>query len=185
VEPAGAELTGDSAQLWWSGCLSAKVEAATRREGRRHVKTQPDDKSTWLTRSIGSVTGWLGSFPAIVSAVVLVVLWFIGGLFVSGHFANNTYQLLINTGTTIITFLMVFIIQNTQNRDGRAVQAKLDAQSEVLKAVADRLGVADDEDLLTKLVGVEDAPARVIKADQDDVRQVAVDSGRHGAARTD
>ncbi len=104
-----------------------------------------------------------------------MVAWFLGGFFVSGHFANNTYQLLINTGTTIITFLMVFVIQNTQNRDGRAVQAKLDAQSEVLRAVAQRLGITDDEQLLTKLVGVEAAPERVIKQDRDDVRRVAAD----------
>lgn len=139
------------------------------------MTTQLDEKSTWITRSIGKVTGSLGSFPAIVFAVVLVVAWFLGGFFVSGHFANNTYQLLINTGTTIITFLMVFVIQNTQNRDGRAVQTKLDAQSEVLRAVAQRLGITDDEQLLTKLVGVEDAPERVIKQDQDDVRRVAAD----------
>jgi low affinity Fe/Cu permease len=148
------------------------------------MKTQPDDKSTFMTRTVGNVTGWFGSFPAIVIALALVVLWFIGGLFVTDHFGNNTYQLLINTGTTIITFLMVFIIQNTQNRDGRAVQAKLDAQSEVLRAIAERLGIADDEDLLTKLVGVEDAPDHVIKEDQKDVRRVAVQTGRHGAARS-
>jgi low affinity Fe/Cu permease len=106
--------------------------------------------------------------------------WIIGGFFVRRQFSNNTYQLLINTGTTIITFWMVFIIQNTQNRDGRAMQAKLDAQSEVLRAVAERLRVADDEDLLTRLVGVEDAPEAVIKADQKRVRQVAQDAGRTG-----
>jgi low affinity Fe/Cu permease len=155
-----------------------------RAKGAIDMKTQPDDKSTFMTRTVGNVTGWFGSFPAIVIAVALVVLWFIGAIFVTGHFGNNTYQLLINTGTTIITFLMVFIIQNTQNRDGRAVQAKLDAQSEVLRAIADRLGIADDEDLLTKLVGVEDAPDHVIKEDQKDVRRVAVQTGRHGAARS-
>src|SRR3954452_2261964 len=85
------------------------------------VQTQPDDKSTALTRAIGNITGALGSFPAILLSIGLVVPWFIGGFFVSEHFANNTYQLLINTGTTIITFWMVFVIQNTQNRDGRAM----------------------------------------------------------------
>jgi low affinity Fe/Cu permease len=143
------------------------------------MRAQPDDKGTWITRSIGQITGWLGSFPAIVIAVILVLLWFIGGLFVPGHFRNNTYQLLINTGTTIITFLMVFIIQNTQNRDGRAVQAKLDAQSEVLRAIAERLGIADDEDMLTRLVGVEDAPARVIAADQEKVRLTLAPHAAH------
>ena len=112
-------------------------------------------------------------------SIALVLAWFIGGFFVRQHFSNNTYQLLINTGTTIITFWMVFIIQNTQNRDGRAIQAKLDAQSEVLRAVAEQLRIDDDEDLLTRLIGVEDAPEPVIKADQDRVRQSARDSGRH------
>jgi low affinity Fe/Cu permease len=148
---------------------------------QREVKPQPVDHSTRLTRAISDVTGWLGSFPAILVSMSLIIIWFVGGIFVG--LSNNTYQLVVNTGTTIITFLMVFIIQNTQNRDGSAVQAKLDAQSEVIRAIAEKLDVADDEDLLTKLVGVEDAPAKVIAADQDRVREMAVRTGRHGAAR--
>ena len=128
----------------------------------------PSDQSTRLTRTISDVTGWLGSFPAILVSISLVMVWFVGGIFVG--LANNTYQLVINTGTTIITFLMVFIIQNTQNRDGSAVQAKLDAQSEVLRRIAEKLEIDDDEDMLTQLVGVEDAPADVINRDQDEVR---------------
>jgi low affinity Fe/Cu permease len=108
-----------------------------------------------------------------VIAALLVSTWAVGGLFVTGHFANNTYQLVINTGTTIITFLMVFVIQNTQSRDGRAVQAKLDAQNEALYAIACRLGVDDDEDFLVRLVGVEDAPERDIKQQQNRVRHAA------------
>src|SRR3954466_14009568 len=139
------------------------------------------DQSTRLTRLISDVTGWLGSFPAILVSLTLGTLWFGGGIFVG--LANNTYQLVINTGTTIVTFLMVFIIQNTQNRDGSAVQAKLDAQSEVLRRIAENVDISDDEDLLTKLVGVEDAPARIISEDQDKVREAAVGTGRQGAAR--
>jgi len=60
---------------------------------------------------------------AFLAAVGVVVVWGVSGpLF---HF-SDTWQLVINTGTTIITFLMVFLIQNTQNRDGVAIQAKLD-----------------------------------------------------------
>jgi low affinity Fe/Cu permease len=147
----------------------------------RQVDAQPVDHSTRLTRAVSDVTGWLGSFPAILLSAAIIIIWFVGGLFVG--LGNNTYQLVINTTTTIVTFLMVFIIQNTQNRDGSAVQAKLDAQSEVLRAIAEKLDVADDEDLLTKLVGVEDAPAKVIGEDQDRVREKAVQSGRHGGAR--
>jgi low affinity Fe/Cu permease len=150
------------------------------------VRTQTDDKSTALTRAIGSVTGALGSFPAILLSIGAVMAWIVGGFFVRGQFTNNTYQLVINTGTTIVTFWMVFVIQNTQNRDGRAVQAKLDAQSQVLRAIALQLGCSGDEDLLTRLVGVEDAPERVIKEDQDRVRQAAAapDPERNGKART-
>jgi low affinity Fe/Cu permease len=64
-----------------------------------------------------------------VTAFLVVLVWAVTGpLF---HF-SDTWQLVINTGTTIITFLMVFLIQNSQNRDGAAMQAKLD---ELLRAV--------------------------------------------------
>src|SRR5438270_7003305 len=138
---------------------------------RKRVSVAGTDQSTRLTRLISAVTGWLGSFPAILISMTLVAVWFVGGIFVG--LANNTYQLVINTGTTIITFLMVFIIQNTQNRDGGAVQAKLDAQSEVLRRIAEKLEIDDDQDLLTLLVGVEDAPADVIDRDQNAVRAAA------------
>jgi len=60
---------------------------------------------------------------AFVGAIVIIVIWAgTGPLF---HY-SDTWQLVINTGTTIITFLMVFIIQNTQNRDARAINLKLD-----------------------------------------------------------
>ena len=62
-------------------------------------------------------------------ALVVIAVWAVSGpLF---HF-SDTWQLIINTGTTIVTFLMVFLIQNTQNRDGAAVQLKLD---ELIRAV--------------------------------------------------
>jgi low affinity Fe/Cu permease len=61
--------------------------------------------------------------PTFAICVAVVVLWAVSGPIF--HF-SDTWQLIINTGTTIITFLMVFLIQNTQNRDGAAIQAKLD-----------------------------------------------------------
>jgi low affinity Fe/Cu permease len=64
-----------------------------------------------------------GKPSAFLAAVVVVGLWLASGPFF--HF-SNTWQLVINTGTTIITFLMVFLIQNTQNRDSEAMQVKLD-----------------------------------------------------------
>ncbi len=66
---------------------------------------------------------WLGSKWAFLGAIVIIVVWALTGpLF---HY-SDTWQLVINTGTTIITFLMVFIIQNTQNRDAHAINLKLD-----------------------------------------------------------
>lgn len=58
-----------------------------------------------------------------VMAVMLVVVWAVSGPFFD---YSETWQLVINTSTTIITFLMVFVLQNSQNRDGKALQAKLD-----------------------------------------------------------
>jgi len=64
-----------------------------------------------------------------VTAIAIVVIWAISGPMFN---YSDTWQLVINTGTTIVTFLMVFLIQNSQNRDGAAMQAKLD---ELLRAV--------------------------------------------------
>ena len=64
-----------------------------------------------------------GSPITLLACVAIVVAWAISGPFFG---FSETWQLLINTGTTIVTFLMVFLIQNTQNRDGAALQTKLD-----------------------------------------------------------
>ena len=65
----------------------------------------------------------LGSAWAFMAAIAIIVVWG-----VTGHIFHysDTWQLIINTGTTIVTFLMVFLIQNTQNRDSKAIQLKLD-----------------------------------------------------------
>ena len=66
---------------------------------------------------------WVGSRWAFAAAVAVIVVWGILGPIY--HF-SDTWQLIINTGTTIVTFLIVFLIQNTQNRDARAINLKLD-----------------------------------------------------------
>jgi low affinity Fe/Cu permease len=76
-----------------------------------------------------SASELLGTPWAFVVAVAIIIIWAVSGP--AAQF-SATWQLLINTGTTIITFLMVFIIQNTQNRDSKATQLKLD---ELLRAV--------------------------------------------------
>jgi len=71
----------------------------------------------------------VGSSWAFILAVVIIFVWAISGPMF--HY-SDTWQLVINTGTTIITFLMVFLIQNTQNRDAKAIHLKLD---ELIRAV--------------------------------------------------
>jgi low affinity Fe/Cu permease len=73
----------------------------------------------------------LGSAWAFAAALLVIVIWLVTGPVF--HF-SDTWQLIINTATTIITFLMVFLIQNTQNRDAKAVHLKLD---ELIRAVKD------------------------------------------------
>jgi low affinity Fe/Cu permease len=72
---------------------------------------------------------WVGSPGAFAFAVAVVLAWALSG----PHFRySDTWQLVINTGTTVVTFLMVFLIQNTQNRDARAIHLKLD---EVIRSI--------------------------------------------------
>jgi low affinity Fe/Cu permease len=73
----------------------------------------------------------------LLAALIIIVWALTGPIF---HY-SDTWQLIINTGTTIITFLMVFIIQNTQNRDGAAVQAKLDELIRVSAAQNALIGI--------------------------------------------
>jgi len=82
---------------------------------------------TWCA---GCIASYAGKPVTFVIAVLLILAWGVTGpLF---HY-SDTWQLVINTTTTIVTFLMVFLIQNSQNRDAAAMQAKLD---ELLRAVA-------------------------------------------------
>ena len=89
----------------------------------------------------------LGSAWASAGAILIIVIW---GLTGPAFRYSNTWQLIINTGTTIVTFLMVFLIQNTQNRDAKAVHLKLDEVIRALKGARNQLidlEKLSDEDL--------------------------------------
>lgn len=92
-------------------------------------------------RVAGRISIISGSSWAFILAISIVATWALTGPIFD---FSNTWQLVINTGTTIVTFLMVFLIQNTQNRDGRAVQIKLD---ELIRATRARDSFIDIEDL--------------------------------------
>lgn len=110
------------------------------------------------SHAVSNVTTLLGSFTAICIAVTLVALWAIGLLFAPGGFFNIHYEMVVTSITTLITFVMVFIIQSTQNRESRAMQTKLDAL-----LIAKR-GLDEAE-----LLGLEDKPDATIKDVQSDV----------------
>lgn len=81
------------------------------------------NNATWYSRFAKNTAHFCGRPRVFTIAVLVILVWIVTGpLF---HF-SDTWQLVINTGTTIITFLMVFLIQNTQNRDTEAIQVKLD-----------------------------------------------------------
>jgi len=82
-----------------------------------------------FTAVASRIAFFAGQPAAFVIALALIVIWGVTGP-IFGY--SDTWQLVVNTATTIITFLMVFLIQNSQNRDGAAMQAKLD---ELLRAV--------------------------------------------------
>jgi low affinity Fe/Cu permease len=87
------------------------------------------------------VTEWVGSGKGLTSAVGVVVLWAASGPFFGW---SNTWQLVINTGTTIVTFLMVFLIQRTQNKDGLAIQLKLNELVAAMQGASNRLIEIED-----------------------------------------
>jgi low affinity Fe/Cu permease len=101
-----------------------------------------------------AVSRWTGRPLAFLTCCAIVAAWAITGP-VFGY--SDTWQLVINTGTTIVTFLMVFLIQNTQNRDNAALQAKLDELIRVSKAKNDFIGIEhlSDEELEEILVSCE------------------------------
>lgn len=89
----------------------------------------------------------MGSARAFIAALLLVVVWLLSGPIFD---YSEKWQLLINTGTTILTFLMVFLIQNTQNRDSKAVHLKLDELIRAVKSARNQLLELEemsDEDL--------------------------------------
>ena len=113
---------------------------------------RPTKSTSWFTRFTKATARATGRPLAFLTALTIIVIWAVSGpLFAF----SDTWQLVINTGTTIVTFLMVFLIQSTQNRDGEALQVKLD---EIIRA----LGNAQNE-----LLDLEELE----EADLDKVRE--------------
>jgi low affinity Fe/Cu permease len=100
------------------------------------------NKHKFMERVSGAVTRWTGSSSAFLIALLVVVVWAATGPMF--HYSSS-WQLVINTGTTIVTFLMVFLIQRAQNKDSRAIQLKLNELVAAMEGASNRL--IDVEDL--------------------------------------
>jgi low affinity Fe/Cu permease len=96
---------------------------------RAPLEVQVRTTNDWFGQFAAKTSGWLGSKWAFAGAGLVIVAWAASGFMF--HY-SDTWQLVINTGTTIVTFLMVFLIQNTQNRDARAINLKL---NELIRAI--------------------------------------------------
>jgi low affinity Fe/Cu permease len=110
----------------------------------------------------------LGSAWAFVLAIIVIVVWALTGP--TFHY-SDTWQLIINTGTTIVTFLMVFLIQNTQNRDAKAMHLKLD---ELIRA----LGPARNK--LVDLEKLSDDELKMLEQEFEKLRKKANDAKEKG-----
>ncbi|MEH6952619.1 low affinity iron permease family protein [Nitrobacter sp. NHB1] len=132
------------------------------------VEDKKRSRSSQLFGEIANSTSRAaGRAPTFVAAVAVVLIWTITGPFFD---YSDTWQLVINTGTTIVTFLMVFLIQNSQNRDGAAIQVKLDELIRVSTAHNSFVGIehlTDDE-----LDQIREKCERRAKASEIEVRSI-------------
>ena len=115
----------------------------------------------------------LGTAWAFLAAALVIVAWAVSGPFLG---FSSAWQLVINTGTTIVTFLMVFLIQNTQNLDSDAMQVKLD---ELIRAVDGAHNVLLDLEQLEEdeLDSIREKYQRLAARARDDLRQGNLDTG--------
>ena len=133
----------------------------------------PTKSSSWFTAFAQKTSRATGRPLAFVLAGLIIVAWVVTGPIFK---FSDTWQLVINTGTTIITFLMVFLIQNTQNRDSEALQIKLDelirAHDGAHNALLDLEELEDAE-----LDRIRRRYAALAKKARDELRQGLSDTG--------
>jgi low affinity Fe/Cu permease len=127
-------------------------------------------ESSWFSsfaREVATAAGRPGAFALAVAALVA---WAVSGPLFG---FSDTWQLVINTGTTIVTFLMVFVIQNSQNRDSEAIQVKLD---ELIRSI---------EGAQNKLLDLEELEQEQISDIRKEYRRLAADARNGNGSGTD
>jgi low affinity Fe/Cu permease len=110
--------------------------SAKERTKRADEAAAPSPLGAWLARFSLAATQWAGSSWAFGVAVAVILVWGLTGPIF--HY-SDTWQLVINTGTTIVTFLMVFLIQRAQNKESKAVQLKLNEIVAAINGASNRL----------------------------------------------
>jgi low affinity Fe/Cu permease len=146
------------------------------------ARTRRAGRSGWLERSARLVTAWTGSSQAFAGAIGVIVVWaLLGPIF---HF-SDTWQLVINTGTTIVTFLMVFLIQRSQNKDSQAIHLKLNEIVASLQGASNRLINVEDitEDEVRTLHRHYQTLAQLAKRDATLTASHSVEEAETRAAR--
>jgi len=129
--------------------------------GSNQTAKAPSSWAQKFSRFAHSVSLWTGHPIAFLLALAIVIAWIVTGPMFN---YSDTWQLVINTGTTVVTFLMVFLIQCTQNRDSEATQVKLD---EIIRAI----GKAKNE--LLDLEELEEEDLDKIKETYEEMARVA------------
>jgi len=149
---------------------------AAKRKSSKHQERTSFERA--LETTARKVTAWTGSTSAFALSVSVVLVWILTGpLF---HY-SDTWQLVINTGTTIITFLMVFLIQRSQNKDSLALHLKLNEIVAAMKGASNRL--IDIESMseaeLRTLHAHYESLARMAKRDVDLLCSHSVEEAEH------
>lgn len=170
--PAGSSAveTHDGADFWYTLTMTEKTKARGQ-AGRSRFESA-------LEFAARKVTLWTGSTSAFAVSVSIVLIWILTGpLF---HY-SDTWQLVINTGTTVVTFLMVFLIQRAQNKDSLALHLKLNELVAAMRGASNRL--IDVESLsereLRTLHAHFETLARMAKRDIDLLCSHSVEEAQH------
>lgn len=121
--------------------VEKKITQELKKDIGREMKNNRKVFSTKFQKIAASITRVTGSAMAFIVASVIIIIWAVTGPVF--HY-SDTWQLVINTGTTIVTFLMVFVIQQTQNKDSLALQLKLNELIACNENASNRLIVVED-----------------------------------------